>query len=112
MTETEMVEVLHVFIPTILFQILLNMFYFEIIIPKVKSIANGIFDRTLNANDFLNTFSNNFIDKTNDIYLSETLISTYFEMENSFSKKFSHINIRTPYLSQQTNIRIFVKHFH
>ena len=98
MTETEKVEVLHILIPTILFQILLNMFYFKIIIPKVKSIANGIFYRTLNANDFLNTFSNNFNDKTNDIYLLEILIPTYFEMENSFSKEFSHINMRTPYL--------------
>lgn len=98
MTETEKVEVLHILIPTIHFQILLNMFYFKIIIPKVKSIANGIFYRTLNANDFLNTFSNNFNDKTNDIYLLEILIPTYFEMENSFSKKFSHINMRTPYL--------------
>ena len=48
------------------------MFFFEILIPKVKPIAIGIFCRPPNANDFLDIFSNDFqqIDrKTNEIYL-------------------------------------------
>ena len=74
-----MVEVLHVILETIcvlisrtFFQILLNMFFFEIFIPKVKPIAIGIFYRPPYANYFLNIFSNNFqqIDsKTNEIYV-------------------------------------------
>ena len=55
-----------------LFQILLNMLFFKILIPKVKPIAIGIFYRPPNENDFLNIFSNEFqqIDsKTNEIYL-------------------------------------------
>ena len=46
--------------------------FFEILIPKVKHIAIGIFYRPPNENDFLNIFSNEFqqIDsKTNGIYL-------------------------------------------
>ena len=46
--------------------------FFEILIPKVKPIAIGMFYRPPNANDFLNIFSNDFqqIDsKTNEIYL-------------------------------------------
>ena len=57
MTETEMVEVLHVMleticvlIPRIFFQILLNMFYFKILVPKVKPIAIGIFYRPTYVN--------------------------------------------------------------
>ena len=34
-------------------------FFFEILIPKVKPIAIGIFYRPPNANDFLDIFSNN-----------------------------------------------------
>ena len=45
------------------------MFFFEILIPKVKSVANGIIYRPPNANDFLNTISNDFQNKTNEIYL-------------------------------------------
>ena len=48
------------------------MFFFEILIPKVKPIAIGIFDRSPNENDVLSLFSNEFqrIDsKTNEIYL-------------------------------------------
>ena len=79
MIETEMVEVLHVILEMLcvlisrtFFQILLNLFFFEILIPKVKPIAIGIFYRPPNENDFLNIFSNEFqqIDsKTNEIYL-------------------------------------------
>ena len=46
--------------------------FFEILIPKVKPIAIGIFYRPPNSNDFLDTLSNNFqqIDsKKNEIYL-------------------------------------------
>ena len=81
MTEIEMVEVWHVILETIcvlilriFFQILLNMFFFKILIPKVKTIPIGIFCRLPNPNDFSNTFSNDFqyIDnKTKDIYLLE-----------------------------------------
>ena len=67
MIETEMMEVLHVIlqmscvlISRTFFQILWNMFFFEIIIPKVKPIATGIFYRPPNRNDFLNIFSNEF----------------------------------------------------
>ena len=66
MIETEMVEVLHVILETICFNIK-NIFSnsiehvsFEILIPKVKPIAIRIFYRPLNANDFLNIFSNDF----------------------------------------------------
>ena len=67
MAETEMVEVLHVILEMIcglisrtFFQILLNMFFFEILIPKVKPIAVGMFYRPSNKNNFLNIFSNEF----------------------------------------------------
>ena len=48
------------------------MFFFEILIPKVKPIAIGIIYRPPSENTFLNIFSNEFqqIDsKTNEIYL-------------------------------------------
>ena len=77
MTETEM-EVLHVILEMIFvltsrtfFQILFNMFFFEIHIPKVKSVAIGIFYSLPNENDFFDTFSNKFQQtdsKTNEIY--------------------------------------------
>ena len=69
MIETEMVDVLRVILETIcvlisrtFFQILLNMFFFKILTPKVKPIAIGIFYRPLNVNVnvFLNIFSNDF----------------------------------------------------
>ena len=79
MIVTEMVEVLHVILRMIcvlisrkLFQILLNMFFFEILTTKVRPIAIGIFYRPSNETDFLKIFSNEFqqIDsKTNEIYL-------------------------------------------
>ena len=75
--------------------------FFEILIPKVKPIAIRIFYRPPNGNDFLIIFSNDFqqIDsKTNEIIFSETLISTYFKMENLSSKKISHINLKVSFL--------------
>ena len=79
MTETEMMEVLHVILETIcvlisriFFQILLSMFFFEILKPKVKPIEIGIFYRPLNASDFSDIFSNDLqqIDNnTNETYL-------------------------------------------
>ena len=79
MIETEMVKVLHVILEMIcvlisktFFQILLNMFFFEILIPKVNPIAVGIFYRPSNENYFFNIFSNQFQQinsKTNEIYL-------------------------------------------
>ena len=48
------------------------MLFFEILTPKVRPIAIGIFYRPPNENDFFNIFSNEFqqIDsKTNEIYL-------------------------------------------
>ena len=55
MKETVMLEVLHVILETIcvlisrtFFQILLNMFFFEILEPKVKHIAIEIFYRPPN----------------------------------------------------------------
>ena len=58
-----------VLISRALFQILLNMLFFKILIPKVKPIAIGIFYRPPNENDiFWNEFQQ--IDrKTNEIYL-------------------------------------------
>ena len=75
-----MVELLHVILETICVlmsiyffcQILLNMIFSKFLIPKVKPVAIGIFYRPPNANDFLNTFSNNIQqpDKNNNkIYL-------------------------------------------
>ena len=60
MTETEMVEVLHVIIETIcvlipqifFFSTSIEHAFFEILIPNVKPIAIGIFYRPPNANDF------------------------------------------------------------
>ena len=72
MTETEMVEVLHVILERIcvfntkkIFSNSNKHVFFEILIPKVKPIAVGIFGRPPNANDFLNTSSIDFqqIDK-------------------------------------------------
>ena len=58
MIKTEMAEVMHdileticVLISIIFFQILLNMFFLKILIPKVKPIAIALFDRPPNAND-------------------------------------------------------------
>ena len=48
------------------------MIFLEILIPKVKPIAIGIFYRRPNASYFLNTFSNDFhqVDsKANETYL-------------------------------------------
>ena len=79
MIEREMVEVVHVILQMICVLILRTFFsnsvehvFFEILIPKVKPIAIGIFYRPPNENDFLNIFSNDFqqIDsKTNAICL-------------------------------------------
>ena len=73
MTETEMVEVLHVILETIcalmsriLFQILLKLFFFEILIPKFKPIAIRIFYLPQNANDLLSTFSNDCLQIDNN----------------------------------------------
>ena len=82
--KTQTLEALHVIlemicvlIPRIFFQIK-NIFsnfvkhvFFKILMPKFKPIAVGIFYRPPNANDFLNTFSNDFQhydSKTNEIY--------------------------------------------
>ena len=78
-------------------------FFFEILIPKVKSIVIGIIYRPPNENDFLNIFSNEFhqIDSKTSLMkfiFSQTLISTYFKMENSSLKKISHINFKVPVL--------------
>ena len=89
------------FISKIFFSNSIEHAFFEILIPKVKPIAIGIFYRPPNANDFLNTFSNNFqqIDiKTTEIYLLGDLILTYFKMESLFSKKISHMNLKIPFL--------------
>ena len=73
--ETKMVEVLDVILEMICVLISRACFkivFFEILIPKVKPIAIGIFDRPPNENDVLSLFSNEFqqIDsKTNEIYL-------------------------------------------
>ena len=72
-----MMEVLHgekicVLISITVFQILLNRFFFEILIPKATPIAIGTFYRPPNEKDFLNIFSNEFQqtdNKTNEIYL-------------------------------------------
>ena len=57
MTETEMVEVLHT---KSIFSNSIEHVFFEILIPKVKPTAFGIFYRPSNANGFLNAFSNDF----------------------------------------------------
>ena len=65
-------EMICVLISTTFFQILLNIFFFKFLIPKVKPITIGIFYRSPNENDFLNIFSNEFqhIDsKPNEIYV-------------------------------------------
>ena len=56
-----MTETVSVLIPRIFLQILLNMFFFfEILIPKVKSIAVGIFYRPPNVNYFFKYISKRF----------------------------------------------------
>ena len=50
----------------------IELVFFEILIPKVKPVAIGIFYRPPNGNEFFNIFSNSFqqIDsKTNEIFL-------------------------------------------
>ena len=104
MIVTEMVEVLHVILRMIcvlisrkLFQILLNMFFFEILTPKVRPIAIGIFYRPSNETDFLKIFqtsSSKLTAKPMKSIFSETLISTYFKMKSLSSKKISHINLK------------------
>ena len=79
MIERGMVEVVHVILQMICVLISRTFFsnsvehvFFEILIPKVKPIAIGIFYRPPNENEFLNIFSNDFqqIDsKTHEIYL-------------------------------------------
>ena len=63
MVEREIVEVLHVIFETIcvimsrtFFQVLLNLFFFENLMPKVKTITSGIFYRPLNENNFFDIF--------------------------------------------------------
>ena len=55
-----MTETVNVLIPRIFLQILLNMFFFEILIPKVKSTALGIFYRPPSVNDFFKYISKRF----------------------------------------------------
>ena len=84
MTETEMVEVLHVILETtcvlisrIFFQIPLNMSPPEILISKVKAIAILTLYRPLNANDFLDKLQTIFSKLTTKLMkfiFSETLI--------------------------------------
>ena len=106
MIETQVVlqvisETICLFISKIFFSNSIEHTFFEIRISKVKPIAIGIFYRPPNANDFLNTFSNNFqqIDiKTTEIYLLGDLILTYFKMESLFSKKISYMNLKISFL--------------
>ena len=106
MIETQMVlqvilETICLFISKIFFLNSIEHAFFEILIPKVKPTAIGIFYRPPNANDFFNAFLNNFqqIDiKTTEIYLLGDLILTYFKMESLFSKKISDMNLKIPFL--------------
>ena len=65
MIETQMVlqvilETICLFISKIFFSNSIENAFFEILIPKVKPTAIGIFYRPANANDFFNAFLNNF----------------------------------------------------
>ena len=120
MTETEMMEVLHVIlkticvlIPRIFFQCYTQHAFFKILILKVKPTAIGFyrpivwpiaFYRPPNATDSLNTFWKDFQKndkKSNEIYLFGDLISTYLKTQNLIKNKISHMNLKIPSLSLQ-----------
>ena len=71
--------------------------FFEILLPKVKPIAIGIFHRPPNVNNFIEIFSNDFkkliYEKKKFIYL-EILISTFCRMVNSFLRRFNQIYLK------------------
>ena len=77
--------------------------FFEIVILKVKPTAIRIFHRPLNANDFSNTFLNDFqqIDnKTNEIHLLGDCNINLPQNGKFILKENSHMNLKIPFLPQ------------
>ena len=104
MIETEMVEVLHVIFETIclltlirFFQILLNMVskfsYQKLNLFQSEYFTDHQMQMTFKI--YFQTISNKLTRKLMKFILSKTLISTYFKMENLFSKEISH-NLNIP----------------
>ena len=104
MIETEMVEVLHVILEMIcvlisrtFFQILLNMFFSKFSYQKLNLLLSEYFTGLQMKMIFLIYFqliSTKSTTKPMKFIFSETLISTYFKMENLSSKKTSHITLK------------------
>ena len=108
MIETEMVDVLHVtlkticvLIPRTFFQILLNMFFSKFSYQKLNLLLSEYFTGLqikIIVSMYFQTGSSKLTAKPMKFIFSETLISTYFKMENLSSKKISHINLKVPVL--------------
>ena len=106
--ETEMVELLHVTLEMIcvlisrtFFQILLNMFFSKFSYQKLNLLQSEYFTGLQIKIIFLiyfQTSSSKLTVKPMKFIFPETLISTYFEMENFSSKKIRHINLKVPVL--------------
>ena len=91
--EIEMTEVLlavpgliFVLIAEIISQIQLNMFIFDLLLPKVKPISISIFYRLSNVNTFLETFFNNL--KHIDLHKNEIYFHGYFNVSLLLYEKF------------------------
>ena len=111
MSKAEMVEMLHVILETMCVLIsrmffsnsIEHVFFFEIVILKVKPTAIRIFHRPLNANDFSNTFLNDFqqIDnKTNEIHFLGDCNINLPQNGKFILKENSHMNLKIPFLPQ------------
>ena len=106
MIETEMVEVLHVILEMIcvlisrtFFQILLNMLFSKFSYQKLNLLQSEYFTGLqMKILIYFQTSSSSLTAKLMKFIFSETLISTYFKMENLSSKKISHINLKVPVL--------------
>ena len=88
MTETEMVDLLHVICFIFLFLLFnsIEHIFFKIFIPTVKPSAIETFHRPSNTNNFLNTLSNKFQQIDTKFIFSQTL-STSFKTEKVIFKE-------------------------
>ena len=84
-----MLELIFVLIAEMFSEIQLNMFFFDLLIPKVKPVSTGIFYRPPNVNTLL--LNDKFILKENQSLdvrkLSSPLVSKYKELCQTFSLK-------------------------
>ena len=92
MTETEMMDLLHVicFIFLLLLFNSIEHIFFKIFIPKVKPSAIETLHRPSNTNNFLNTFSSKLTRNLSSLRLCQPPS----KRKKSFSKKISNMNLK------------------